>query len=364
MQKKQKLEVQAVEIKRAPATKTSTVYYPGHRQGLPLRHVLNSLGQTRKCCPDGFYSKNKNNELPPKGNKSTEFVRRINMNSNALKTMRFCGPTDEIIAFFEDKKAKAQWFSYKEEEGSYSFNDFDDNLYYPHCDYRERIDYTENATTDSLYLQNGFKILSQGRKKLKHSHGVYGVWPYVHLDYSDYRLQAQYGAMHAMSGVIKMFLTYISISRSGGMTRNMKSYLQDRSLHPYLYTKPDGSKTVLPIPWHLRANEEIGIDCILACCLKPKGMHEEKVPKCAFQKMGKLKCAEVINVFAYFIPYLLEQGAGNHFGSSYKIFFCMLAQNVRAMISRFMSGKGQRKLQQRYVCTNSYTYYQYLTMML
>jgi hypothetical protein len=350
-QKKKKVEVEAVAITRAPATKTSTVYYTGHRHGLPLRHVLNSIGQTRECCPEEFYSKNKNNELPAKGTKSNQIVRRIRMEGARkrfeLGKMKFCGPANEILSFFEDDNEMLEWFEYEDEEGAYQIDDFEDNLFYAHCDYRSRINYTESATTDSKYLENGLKILRGRARNIKHSNGVYGVWPYVHLDYSDYQSHAQYGAMHAMSGVIKMFLTYMSIARSGGMSHNMKSYLKDRSLHPYLYTKTDGSNIAQPIPWHLRANEEIAIDCILACCLKPKGMHEEKAPKSLFQKMGKLKCAELINVFAYFVPYLLQQGAGEQLGSSYKSFFCMLAHNVRAMISRFMSGKGQEQLQQR-----------------
>ena len=67
---------------------------------------------------------------------------------------------------------------------------------------------------------------------------------------------------------------------------------------------------------------------LLASCLRPVGMHEEKAPQNLVLRMGYLKkCAEVINIFAYFLPYMVSE-VGDHFGSSYKAFICMLSSNV------------------------------------
>lgn len=310
-----------------------------------MEHQLRSFGQTRRCCIKNYYTSNGKVE-EKKNNTAQDKESRIDIVH--IHNLTFCLPAElqqDLRDFLVDEESYFRWESYNGEEGNFLIEDFSGNLFYPHCDYRGKIDYNK-GTTDSDYLQSGLAVLQQKTKKnrdaaIKQNNGIYGVWPYVHLNYSDYQKHAHFGAMHAISGTCKLFFKYISGSRGNEMSKNMKKYLKNRNLHPYATAAGHEE-----LPWKLSFKDETRFDCILACCLRPIGMHEEKSPKNMFQRQGNLKCAEVINIFAYFLPYMVSE-VGDHFGSSYKAFLCMLSGNVRSLIAHSMTAAQATSLQKR-----------------
>ena len=340
------------------ARKESTVYYPGLRHGLTINHKLRSLGQTRECCVAQFYSRN-GHVVEKKNPTSKGLVSAININK--MNSLKFCYPIgtelNELKNWMMHGRGDWDWYSYSNEDGNYVAEDFDLYLYYPHCDFRSIHNYDRigdrpatGLLTDTEYLEAARQHLTTkgkaAQKKVKdRNFGIYGAWVYVFLNYSDYRLHSQYGAMHCLSGICSLIMMHISQSRSTKMSSLMKSYLRNRNMHPYC------TRTEEPhIPWLLKTSDENRFDCIMASCIKPTGMHEEKAPTSIYDKFGKLKCAEDINIFAYFLPYLVST-VGDHFSKAYKSFICMLSNNVREIIQRFIPAAEVGPLQNRYVIT-------------
>jgi hypothetical protein len=204
--------------------------------------------------------------------------------------------------------------------------------------------------TDSEYLEAARQHLTTKGKAAQNkvkdrNFGIYGAWVYLFLNYSDYRLHSQYGAMHCLSGICSLIMMHLSQSRSTKMSSLMKSYLRNCNMHPYCTREKEPH-----IHWLLKRDEN-RFDCIMASCIKPTGMHEEKkAPTSIYDKFGKLKCAEDINIFAYFLPYLVST-VGDHFSKAYKSFICMLSNNVREIIQRFIPAAEVGPLQNRYEIT-------------
>jgi len=323
--------------------KKCSIYYQGLRHGLEMHHELRSKGQTRACCVKSYYSEH---GLEEKKNKAAkEISSRLDINN--IDSLQFCLPVterDELITFLRQQKKYWTWHRYDDVAGGYSIHDFDGNLFFPHCDYRVKVDYSKGIT-DSEYLTAGLAVMQKKKKKetasaIRENYGVYGVWAFVFLNYSNYQLHAQFGAMHSLSGMCKMFFSFISHEKAD-LSRNMKKYLKQRNLHPYCNDQRPY------IPWCLKARDETAFDCTLASILRPIGLHEGKAPKCLYQRKGHLKCAEVIQIFAYFLPFLVSE-VGDHFGSAYKAFFCMMANNVRGIIAHSMTAAQMNYLQDRY----------------
>ena len=322
--------------------KETSIYYPGLRHGLEMTHELRSKGQTRACCVKGYYSGHGLEEK--KNNTAKDISSRLDITN--IASLQFCLPVtekDDLITFIRHPKKYWTWHLYDDVAGGYSIHDFDGNLFFPHCDYRVKVDYSKGIT-DSEYLAAGLAVMQKKTTKertsaIRENYGIYGVWNYVFLNYSNYQLHAQFGAMHSLSGMCKMFFNCISHEKADFST-NLKKYLDKRNLHPYCNDKPPY------IPWCLKATDETAFDCTLASLLKPIGLHEEKAPKCLYQKKGLLKCGEVINIFAYFLPFLVSE-VGDHFGLAYKAFFCMMANNVRGIIAHSLTSAQMTYLQDR-----------------
>ena len=307
-----------------------------------MNHELRSYGQTRKCCEEDFYKLHGKVEEVA-SNRHT--VSRINLKK--FKELRWCmtkAELEQFFAFTEDPKKFWEWHGYAENKGGYTIADFSSNLFYPHCDYRSQHDYG-TGTTDTAYLEAALNVLRLSPKTSKaardkfirnESHGIYGAWHFVHLSYSDYQKHAQYGMMHALKGICHFFISFISKSRSNSISKNMSTYFSERNLHQY-----GGS-----YPWNINSSDETQFDCTLNCLLRPSGLHEEKAPRIMYQKLGSLKAIEIINLFSYFLPYLVHR-VGDNFGSSYKAFISMLACNVRDLMKRFITAADAKELQKR-----------------
>ena len=211
-----------------------------------MKHTLRALGQTRACCVPNFYKSNGKIVQEKIIISSKSKASRIDLLK--LDSMQLCIPIKKDDTEFRKwlgTEDRFIWEEYTLEEGNYNITDFEPNLFYPHCDYREQHNYqgigktaTSGLLTDNQYLQAGIDVLTAttaSRKKtaINKNFNQYGAWVYAHLMYSDYRLHAHYGGMHGLSGVIKWIINTISKSRSPPMSRNMKSYFSKRNMHYY-----------------------------------------------------------------------------------------------------------------------------------
>lgn len=242
--------------------------YIGHRQLLPQHSYLRFLGQSGKCCPNGFYDNDKsynNNETYEHGMESfsiedhigyatirssmqngmiklnkgstkrkysntigddeeldmcrTEVWETVRKATGTKHLLQFCLPCDgnkkredaiKKFLFVEDT-LKYYW-SNKPELWDPSIHNKSTGLrkylIYRHFDLRPYKPYSRVKYSDHLENAIIAKGLNENNKtqSKKHSKGIQDVWCFDRLPYADSAQQVTWPLLHAVTGVIKLLI--------------------------------------------------------------------------------------------------------------------------------------------------------------
>lgn len=208
--------------------------YQGHRHLLPLRHYLRMYGQSRKCCPDCYFTnqedRNKNircwqEELlecfPSDKQPEARWV-------EDLKDIKVLNPCDQIhkkaiYRYLGDADATFEWFN----PSPYLPWRFRDYLFYHHCDFRPYHPYKRVCNEE--YRSYGVKAI-ENRKPYR---GSKGVWIFEHLPYAKVEENICYDPFHCLYDIAKNLLTFINGSRA--VSRSTIMYCKVTKCHPSLW---------------------------------------------------------------------------------------------------------------------------------
>ncbi len=231
----------------------SKCIYPGHRHLLPLNHFLRPIGQSKRCCPTGFYSENLWYAM--ESFDDTNVVQSVHEDTKKQRADdEFClpcdGDKDRQEALKEmynatNSESKLLWYH----TGDFSLEAIRNPtiglkkiLFYRHYDFRdhqpyERYSYdyhmrdalqAEALTLEAVAkdkMKSELALAKSAAKKKKkidesrtHSekkipaaavNGIKGVWPFGRYRIADFSRHSGPPAIHAMSGSIRMLLDII-----------------------------------------------------------------------------------------------------------------------------------------------------------
>lgn len=204
----------------------SKCIYPGHRYTLPLDHYLRPIGQSKKCCPSSFYSKNLWFAMES-FSAEKDAVRSVHEDSKRQRMdEEYCLPCDGDRVrqqFFKDtytstnSDSNLRWFhtgDFNLEAIRNPASGLKRILYYRHYDFREYQPYKrypyDSHMRDALHAE-ALILADQNSKSSKKKtsiavNGIKGVWPFGRYQIADISRHSGPPAIHAMTGCIRMLL--------------------------------------------------------------------------------------------------------------------------------------------------------------
>ena len=334
------------------------VIYEGSRHLLPLEHFLRSKGQSQQNVPDGYYVGSKESYLPLRTElqnplKLDEIIPSRSVVEGPFSTyslivdnleLTSLQPSEQISLrkFLKDSNSVFTWF-----HTSLPLTLFSSALYYHHLDYRSF--YPFSRTSNDTYLDNGMTALMN---KIEDINGVYGIWPYAKLFYSDVATQTSWDPFHVLKGILKCIIELLTDVRKIS-TSGIQFCFETKS-HPDLYVrhpkkqaktssnnkgsskpKKDDSYTIPP-PWALLTATITAIDIAITLILLPVGYYtpEYKFIK-PFSNSKQLFGIPLINLFknlAYYIIMIIKKNQES-FCSAYLGLLALLAEDLRDLLS-------------------------------
>jgi hypothetical protein len=211
----------------------------GHRNLLPLDHYCRNFGQSKHCCPKGYYDSRKNKKLEDLYVKD-----QYNEVQDAVllpTKLKLCDDanTKHIRQFLLNEQKRWKW-EFPEVDPTI----FQKHLYYHHADYRPYVEYERK--TNKSYLENG-----SAARKFKQNHpeikkraelcvnGVLDNWSMSELEYCDVETDLCWGPMHVLMNVAMNIIANWKNERA--KSDKTISYCKTTGTHPDIYTlKADG----------------------------------------------------------------------------------------------------------------------------
>ena len=264
--------------------------YIGHRQLLPLNSYLRFIGQSGRCCPQGFYDNQKINdsiENYPYGSESFSLEdhesykeTRIAMGDEIKKlqqqtsvkynqehvekqirpkvwedtiepwtteenSLEYCRPCDgnkrretAIKKFFFVNESIDYYWSHQRpklcEDIIYSkTKGLRKILIYRHFDLRPHRPYSRVAYKDHLESALNARYLNQNNKtqSKRHVNGIQDVWPFERLPYANISHQVTWPFLHSICGVIKLLVNTMLGTKDIKESTTVKEAIDDHLKH-------------------------------------------------------------------------------------------------------------------------------------
>lgn len=341
---------------------------------LPIKHLLRSYGQSKKCCPEGYFTDKtvlQQSLLEAKGWADDGERPEIRWPQSA-KEVREVNPCDhnssaEIQSFLLSNTDPGVWYH----EAPYYPERLREYLFYHHCDYRPFHPY--KRVTDSEYRSYGHIAIAQGSPY----RGSKGVWKFEHLPYAKVDENVIYDPFHTLMNIstytLKLLLSKRPTNTSciqycktthchpslwfgkttletakgssgdkkgsnGGAKSKGKGKNNKVSVPPSPPPSPTSGKKTLKesTPWVLASNEVINtIEEGLAAVYLPIGYQQDYTVKqfltklsvhFGVQKINFVVCA--MDYFTFCISY-----ADDNYAKPYLLYLSMLSSLVTAILS-------------------------------
>ena len=366
----------------------SKCIYPGHRYTLPINHFLRPIGQSNKCCPEGFYSENKwfSMETFPAGNVTVSSIPDLYKTHKNRQDLEFCLPCDgnevrqqQLMNMYSKKDSESEllWYhtgDFSLENIRHAKSGLKRILFYRHYDLREYQQY--NRYPYALYLEDANKAeqLNADReettKKRKASKpkgvkGLKGVWPFASYPIADISNHSGPPGIHAITGCVRMLLDIIlgeyilkpPKSKKGipikdceesGLDLNSDnvdvttsddeySIVSDDSSVGVASTKVPGIVMYTPdyrpkkvTTYSAKKHDINQVTYWLRCVLLPKGMNDDSWD-IKLNSIGSLKMNQKLKVISCYWDLILL-GCPS-IDASYKLFYRMVAADLTQMQS-------------------------------
>jgi len=316
--------------------------YEGHRWLLPLSHYLRLYGQSRRCCPQGQYHCSQllvdNTDL---------FATHVDIRPRSLieshqhnsrRDLTSCSPE-----YAENGSFRQQWLHFREHCLMNPKGDFtwfhsmvrpvllSEYLYYASCDYRAEHQYRRISNEE--YLNRANTAIDTGI----HSQGVFGVWVYAKLPYSNVARQVCWDPFHTLLNVAKYTIDTWKGKRT--VSKECIAYEKQIGGHPDFY-QPNTKKRklsdeetseVCKVPYVLRETTRNKIEDCVDLIHIPVGHGEHYQVKKMFNRTGELHGhakIQVVTVLMEFILWFITQFEPDY-PSAYIAFHLMLSSDLQ-----------------------------------
>jgi len=224
--------------------KLKRTVYIGHRGLTPLRHWLRYFGQSRKCCPPNFYEIDYFDE-------NDEEV-DVYAGANVMKFHIPYLKKEKLIVCDEENSENIKefcsnganrWIWYSDD---FSKEDFSNDLWFAHCDYRAKIPYTRKTNAD--YISNAkaareWRKQNPNKKKILPVNGIFDTWQMADLPYSDIETDLCWGPFHTLMNVSNNMIENWKGERIDAKTQDIIKYSKRTGTHPDLYQLIEITKT-------------------------------------------------------------------------------------------------------------------------
>lgn len=348
--------------------------YPGHRYTLPLNHFLRPIGQSHKCCPDGFYSDNKwfSMESFPAGRTKVSSIHDVYKTTRHRQDPEFCLPCDgnsdrkqTLMNIYSSNDSESQLLWYHTDE--FCLENIRDEqkglkriLFYRHYDFREYQQY--NRYPYNRYLADAqeaeeLNALNEKKAKPKGVRGLKGLWPFARYPIADISTQSGPPGIHAITGCVRMLLDIVMgeytlkdpISKKGIPLKdtvleltsdNVDVAASDDEYGIGEESSTDSLKEVAPkppkdlyapefrpitAPYSANSHDADQITYWLRCVLLPKGIADDSWD-IKLSSIGSLKMNQKLKVISCYWDLILR-GCPS-IDASYRLFYRMVAADV------------------------------------
>jgi hypothetical protein len=226
------------------------VIWEGCRYLLDYEHALRPLGQSQQCCPRDYhiggcveaYEKlidSKDAMHEPIENKKSLSIYPLFSTINELKPCNIYD--DAIIQKIKDfLKGKTDRDGFIWYHSSINFWTFRNYLFYHHADFRQRE--THSRVTNLEFLRDAIFAHIANNEKLNNDdkpdvdvNGVYGVWLFALLRYTEVDKMICWDPFHALKNILKYLLELLVNSRR--ISGKCRKFCKETRCHPLLYMK-------------------------------------------------------------------------------------------------------------------------------
>ena len=127
------------------------------------------------------------------------------------------------------------WMWYSDD---FSKEDFLNDLWFAHCDYRAKIPYTRKTNAD--YISNAkaareWRKQNPDKKKIIPVNGIFDTWQMADLPYSDIETDLCWGPFHTLMNVSNNMIENWKGERIDANTQDIIKYSKRTGTHPDLY---------------------------------------------------------------------------------------------------------------------------------
>ena len=142
--------------------------------------------------------------------------------------------SENIKKFCTDGANQWIWYSV-----DFCKEDFVNDLWYAHCDYRAKVPYTRKTNAD--YVSNAkaareLRKQNPNRKKVSPVNGIYDTWQMADLPYSDIETDlCWWGPFHTLMNVSSNIIENWKGERIDAKTQDIIKYSKRTGTHPDLY---------------------------------------------------------------------------------------------------------------------------------
>ena len=208
------------------------VIFDGHRYLLGLFHALRSKGQSTCCCPKNYYtSPTKYQKLRDASDADKERTQDLidsfnsvgvgNVSVSLFQSCSLSKAEEKMVRAYLNQSEGYEWYH------EIDFIKFSKHIYYQHADYRPFQHYERVSNLE--YLQQGTLAKQVGGD----INGLYGVWPFAALPYSDFKRMAGWDFFHSAKNCCGYLCMLMKNERK--FSPATKRYCKETSSHPGLF---------------------------------------------------------------------------------------------------------------------------------
>jgi hypothetical protein len=245
-------------------------YFGGHRQYMDIRHLTRVNGQTKNCCPEGFYTRHEDIEKP----EAMQPVKPVRVKHNFV-CCQILKPADLLAAQTMLRKTHIVAENYAPlHHTNVVVADFlnDDKelaLFYPTGDLRPQIQHKRK--TDRFYYINALEAM----RRKKPQSGMHGFWVFGLLSYASITRNVMWDPFHVLMNLSKNVLNNFKGKRSGD---KVDMYCTAYNVHPKVSANRPNKKRkhsdIAPksrFPWVLAQKHQDRVDAFINCMQVPMG---------------------------------------------------------------------------------------------
>jgi hypothetical protein len=220
------------------------VVFIGSRKLLDKKHYLRYFGQSRICCPNGFYKIQINSENIPIVN--TPLNLSVSKYRKSIQRLDNCisgfNSSADFLEFYNSALHDSRnWVWHHEKYPGVLFIKY---LYYFHCDLRSQ---EKQVRKNSLEYKNDAKQAKLDRRPY---HGVKGEWNEAKLSYIRFEENINYDPFHTIMLLSKSTLQHWKGERFNSI--KMRHFCESYNIHPCVN---DGTNYL----WKINPNAQLKV---------------------------------------------------------------------------------------------------------